>query len=282
MRKLLSANFRRLWRSKALWLIVLGVVLFSLYIAYQGGDFARSRIERGLPADLELFYFQFVPFTGILYGLLIRLFSDPEHHEGTLRNKLIVGHSRRDIFLSNYIVNFTGCCIVLTAFFLFGLLELYSIGPFALGTEQLLFYYLIAFGMTASFAAIYTWITTASTNPTLTALYVGLVWAAMILLASGLYDRLSELEMTGGASGFVMAFVDGEFVEMPSEPNPRYLSGWVRTVCEFVLDALPTGQGILMSEVEIAHPIRELVSSLVITTVALAGGVFHFNRKDLK
>ncbi|MCH5352940.1 MAG: ABC transporter permease subunit [Acutalibacter sp.] len=282
MRKLLSANFRRLWRSKILWVIIAGVLLYSIFCTYMGISYTASRVAKGLPVALEDNFFEFMPYTGALFGLFVRLFLGPDHHEGTLRNKLVVGHSRRDIFLSNFVVCFIACSMIMTAFFLFGLLEMTTIGPFAMGVEQVILYFLIALGTASVFAALFTWINAISTNPALTALYVTLLWIAMALLSSGLFDRLAEPEMTGGTSDFVMAFVGGEFVELPSEPNPMYLSGWVRTVCEFFLDALPTGQSLQMCYSTIEHPVRELVSSLVITVAALVGGIFHFNRKDLK
>ena len=273
MRKLLSANFSRLWKSKVLWILVLGIIAFCAYSAYQGIGY----VQRSSNPVLERFYFGFVPVTGMLFGLFIRLFTNPDYQEGTLRNKLIVGHSRRDIFLSNFIVNLAGSFVILAAFLLFGLLESLTIGPFKMEPKWLTYYYLIAFGTVLVFVAVDTWITSVSTNAGMTALYVGLVWVALIMAASGLYDRLSEPEMI---SGFQL--LNGELVQAPPEPNPMYLSGRTRDICQFVLDVLPTGQGILMAEVTIEHPVRELISSLVLTGAALAGGILHFSRKDLK
>ena len=111
----------------------------------------------------------------------------------------------------------------------------------------------------------------------MTIIYTFAVFIILVMAASALYDRLSEPEMHTG-----MTIVGNQFVEMEPTPNPLYLSGIVRTVCEFALELLPTGQALLLSDAAIEYPVRAVALSVVFTTVTLFVGVMLFKKKDIK
>ena len=71
----------------------------------------------------------------------------------------------------------------------------------------------------------------------MTIIYTFAVFIVFAIAASGLYDRLCEPEMNEG-----MMLVGTQLVEMEPTPNPLYLSGMIRTVCEVALELLPAGQ----------------------------------------
>lgn len=66
------------------------------------------------------------------------------------------------------------------------------------------------------------------------------------------------------------------------EPNPRYLTGLKREICQFIMDFLPTGQCIQMEEAVVIHPIRMILSSAGIVLITTLGGIIAFEKKDLK
>ena len=92
-----------------------------------------------------------------------------------------------------------------------------------------------------------------------------------------LYSRVSEPEMING----LVITQEGMQMGDPS-PNPRYLTGIKREIYQFVIDFLPTGQCGQMRELNVLHPVRMMVSSIVIAIVTTLGGIFAFERKDLK
>ena len=70
-----------------------------------------------------------------------------------------------------------------------------------------------------------------------------LLLALGLLLAAGmLFSSLSQPEMTSG----VTVTADGMSMTDPM-PNPSYVGGMRREVYTFLMDALPTGQGLLMA-----------------------------------
>ena len=82
------------------------------------------------------------------------------------------------------------------------------------------------------------------------------------------------------SSGIIMT-AEGMRMSEPS-PNPDYIGGNLRNAYEFVLDLLPTGQGILMTNVEIARPLRMGLCSVTITVIMTLCGLILFDKKDLK
>ena len=135
----------------------------------------------------------------------------------------------------------------------------------------------MAIGFTVSFAVLYTVVGSLSSNKAMTIIYTLAVFIVFAISASALYDRLCEPEMNEG-----MTIVGSQLVPMEPTPNPLYLSGTIRTVCEVALELLPTGQALLLSDVAIEYPIRAIGLSVVFTIVTLFAGSMLFSRKDIR
>ncbi len=101
MRKLLRADFSRLFRDKV-FLASCALMFFA------GGGFPVIHFfdnmkngERWMP---DYAFFAFGLFVPILLSFVTALFIGSGYSDGAVRNKLIVGHLRRDIYLSGLIV----------------------------------------------------------------------------------------------------------------------------------------------------------------------------------
>ena len=99
----------------------------------------------------------------------------------------------------------------------------------------------------------------------------------LIVVGSVFYNALCEPEMASAAVMTANGFEVGE-----PEPNPNYVSGALRTVYQFIVDALPTGQAILLANQGLAHPAVSLCASVGIVLLSGAVGMAIFKRKDLK
>ena len=277
MRKLLSANFSRLWKSKVFWLSTAAMFIISIVNILNSARVYQSLATDGFFKPLEYFYFQFAPYIAAIMGLFISLFLGTEHSDGTLRNKLIVGHSRTNVFMANFIVCLVGCLAITATWLIGGLPGLFLIGPFEMGFSGFTAYCLIAIGFTAAFTAIFVWVATSSTNKALTVVFTIILFAVMVMIGSGVYERLSEPEFNSG-----MAFIDGEFVEMDATPNPLYISGTLRIIFEWLRDLMPMSQAINMALSPIEHPVRVIIGSALTSVIITALGVVSFRRKALK
>ena len=135
----------------------------------------------------------------------------------------------------------------------------------------------VSVGFAVSFAALYTVIGSLSSNKAMTIIYTFAAFIILAMAASALYDRLCEPEMNQG-----MTLVGTQLVEMEPTPNPLYLSGMIRTICEVALELLPNGQALLLSDVAVEYPVRAIALSAVFTIVTLLVGSMLFRRKDIK
>lgn len=277
MGKLLSANFSRLKRDKVFWIVAAVILIVALANILISANSEEVMSESGFVVALEDFYYGQTPLMGIAFGLFMSLFLGTEYSDGTMRNKLIVGHTRIQVYLANFLTCFAAGVVFVAAWFLGGAPGFFLIGPMEMGASGYLLYLLVAIGFTGAFSALFTMIGSLSANKAMTVIWSLIVLSGLTMAASGLNDRLSCPEMLGGT-----AFIDGEFVTVEPTPNPLYLSGAVRTVCAYLLDFLPTGQSLLMHNVDIQHPIRQFLFSLIFTGIVTAVGVAAFRRKDLK
>ena len=252
-------------------------MILSLVNVFNSARSYEAMAVSGYAMSLDDYYFNQAPLIGAFLALLISMFLGTEFSEGTIRNKLCIGHKRDEIFLSNFIscalatIALTAVWLLISAL-LFGL-----IGPLEMSISEFVGCILVAMGFAVSFAALYTVIGSLSSNKAMTIIYTFAVFIVFAIAASGLYDRLCEPEMNEG-----MMLVGTQLVEMEPTPNPLYLSGMIRTVCEVALELLPTGQALLLSEVAVEYPVRAIALSVVFTTVTLLVGGMLFRRKDIK
>ena len=275
MRKLIAANFFRLRKDRFSWCVVGIIVVLSLGNVFNSAYEAMA--AGGYVMSLDGYYFGQAPLIGAYLALLISMFLGTEFSEGTIRNKLCIGYKRDEIFLSNFISCVLATIALTSVWLLISALLFGLIGPLEMSISEFVGCILVAMGFAVSFAALYTVIGSLSSNKAMTIIYTFAVFIIFAIAASGLYDRLCEPEMNEG-----MMLVGTQLVEMEPTPNPLYLSGAIRTVCEVALELLPTGQALLLSDVAVEYPVRAISLSAVFTIVTLLVGSMLFRRKDIK
>lgn len=278
MRKLITANFHRFSKDRFSWCVVGIIVVLSLGNVFNSAYEAMA--ASGYVMSLDGYYFGQAPLIGAYLALLISMFLGTEFSEGTIRNKLCIGHKREEIFLSNFI-SCALATIVLTAVWMLTSALLFGmIGTLEIEMEvsEFVGYIFVAMGFAVSFAALYTVIGSLSSNKAMTVIYTFAVFIIFAMAASALDNRLCEPEINE-----IMTYNNyGAVVMQESAPNPLYLSGMIRTVCEVALELLPTGQALLLSEVAIEYPVRAIALSVAFTIVTLFVGSMLFRRKDIK
>ena len=188
-----------------------------------------------------------------------------------------------DAYYFHYGLSIGLFCSVFTSIFLFMLLAwligalvgIPFLGPWKMG-PLLLLYLLISVLFLAAFSAIFTFIGMLTSYKTIAQVFSLLFFFALLMGGSMLYEALQQPEMT---SPIVMT-TEGMQVADPV-PNPSYVTGPLRSIYEFLVDLLPTGQGIQMFDLNIRHPLRMILSSLGITAGVSAIGICLFRRKNL-
>ena len=282
MRNLLSANFSRLGKNRLFWVCLIGVFGFSAAVSLYEVHFNTvRRVSLGFAPyeyGLEDITFNFVPFLGLFVAVFTAMFLGTEYADGTLRNKLIVGHRRADIYLANFIVCAVGGVALVLAWFLGGLTAAPFMGLWAFGVQKGLLCLLIVVLFTVSFVALFTLIGMLSSNKATTVAVTVVLFVVMLIVSSSLINRLSQPE---SIYDYVLS-EDGELVMLGMKPNPSAVTGTMRVVFQGLANILPAAQSLQIATLDIPHPEQQLLSSLGLILFSVVVGLMLFKRKDLK
>ena len=115
-----------------------------------------------------------------------------------------------------------------------------------------------------------------SANFTRTVLFTLAIWMGLVFVANNIGNRLDIPQMKED-----VVYLNGEPVALNRTPNPLYLKGIVRKAFEYLYEFIPVGQTMLMHDVAIEHPLRQIAFSVVFTVYAMLSGLVSFHRKDL-
>lgn len=277
MSELMSAHLFRIKRDKTFWACVAVMLACSVGVMLNGCRQAGSMAAYGYQMGLERYYFTLAPAVGFFAGVFSGLFLGTEHTDGAVRGKLIVGHSRRKVYLASLLTNILAALTITVVWLVGGLVGIPFLGLWKMSGAAVTMNIVVAIGSAVALAAMFTllgMLVMKKSNGVVAAI---LLFLGFLLTASWVYNTLMEPEMT---AGFIMT-VDGvQTAELT--PNPNYVSGVMRKVLELILDILPTGQEALLSNGGIVRPLLNLAASVAITVFTTLAGMAVFERKDIK
>ena len=275
MAKLLRANLSRLWKSRIFYIGLAFMLLLNVFLVLDGWNYGRQ----GYPEPLEDMLFQNCIIIGFVSAVVVGMFLGTEYSDGTIRNKIAVGHTRASIYLANLIVCAAASALLLLISLALGFgLGSFLLDPLGLPMKVLLLYSCIGLLTTVSFASIYTLVAMLSPSKASGAVLCLVLALVLLFATSAVEGTLTEPEMV---QDYVMT-ENGMPIPGDPHPNPRYVTGSRRTALEVIYDILPTGQAFQISENECAHPARLPAFSLLLTLVTSAAGAILFRRRDLK
>lgn len=292
MIKLLRADFARVFKSRIFWLCEIFMFGFASYAVYDKWKYTHKFPELYSPPDDLLFAGAL--FIGLVIAVFMGSFVGADYKNGTIRNKLIVGHSRVSMYLSNLVVCVSASLIMHVTWFalLIGASKIGLIRDFETSTGTMLLLILISFFTIIAFAAIYLLLCMLITSKSTSSVTVLLLFFVMLIATISIQERLYAAEYEEPYS-FTYVDENGEVYEEYFEggENLNYISGTKRKVFEFLNDLIPSCQVMQLDErtsigqVKISaedHVVRLPLYALSITVVTTAMGIFIFRRKNLK
>lgn len=280
MNRLLKANVSRLKKDTVFRVCLLFTLLYAIVTIVAGW---RSMEINDTTIAIDALFLNsfgvsgFLAVPGIVLAAFCSMFIGTEFSDGTLRNKLIVGHRRRAIYLSNFLT-----CAISGIFFNLVYLLAVSIagiplfGGFQLETGTLLL--LMFDGMLAivAYAAIFNMLSMVLQNKTVCVCLCLIAVMASMFLCFYLMKRLEGPPMIE-----VYQMVNGK-TTTESVPNKQYVDGSLRQVFQFFIDFLPSGQSLQLSGQTAVHlKLMPLYSAATILLTNIAG-IAAFSRKDIK
>ncbi len=277
MNELMGAHLFRMRRDKAFWACAAAMLVFAVGLMLNGCRQAGVMANLGYQTELEKYYFTLAPVVGLFAGVFSGLFLGTEYADGAVRNQLIVGHSRRQVYFASLLTNILAALLLTAAWLMGGLVGIPVLGLWKMSGVTVTMNILVAIGSAVALAAIFTLLGMLVTKKSTGVVAAMLLFLGLLLTASWVYNALMEPEMT---AGFIMT-VDGvQTAELT--PNPNYVSGVMRKVLEPILDVLPTGQEAMLANGGVARPLLNLMASVAITVFTTLAGMAVFERKDIK
>lgn len=240
MSRLLVSTFFRMLKKMVFWILMICMFVYGVYSSFNAGADVTGSFA------LDGSFFEFLPLMGLISAIFTSLFIGSEYSDGTIRNKLVVGHSRRGIYLANLIV----CSIASVLISLAYMSAVFVIGSTRGGsliTEVgvITSYFICSILVSVAFASLMTMFAMLNTNKAGNVV-ISMILALLLLVSSSfVYQRLSEPEMY---DNYLSVNESGIPTQVEQAPNPLYIDGTPRAVLEVVNDLLPSGQAIQLAD----------------------------------
>ena len=280
MNKLLRADLSRLFKSKEFLIcaavtlaVSVGNVLWILSISENFSGDTRFYLDN--------FVFSPAPYTAAIPAVFISLFLGTDYSDRAIRNKLIIGHTRVNIYLADLITCFAASAVMLAVWFAGMIPGVFFTDGFEIGAFGVLKYFCIALGFTAVFCSLFVLIGTLSPNRALAAVFVIAAWGALMIAGGIVVDELSNVDASE-----LFTVVDGR--ETITEAGRDRLMTY-RTFSRI----LPTGQAMIMAMAGYGHfsldlgkmftsSLPDIVFSFVMAIIITVIGILFFRKKELK
>ncbi len=269
MINLLYMNLVRLIKSKFFWLCALIMAVFGTYLPIY--HYLSNKRHAGT-WTLERDFFLYAMILLFATTILTALFVGADYSNGTIRNKVTIGHARYAIYFSNLLVmivaNIAWCVFYMIPAFAVGVP---LIGWFTCDISTILLYMLAVLVMSIAVTSLMLMISMICSNRTYSAVICLLT--AMFLFAGGFF-----LEMSLAEPEFYVSTGGDIQIE-----NGKYLSGTTRTVAETFYDIFPGGQALQLSSPDPdCNILGMLIYNSILFAVTTVLGIVIFRKKDLK
>lgn len=275
MSRLLQAGFLRIRKNH---IFIGGLILTFLFPTAVIINHRIETAQYGASSPLDNFLFVGPISISIILAVLCSLFVGTEYSDGTIRNKLVVGHTRTGIYFSHFLL----CAFAAALMYLLTLLSAFAFGMPLLGLPMmqfpsLLLYFASGLLLCIAYAALFNMISMLCASKSRANIICILTAFFLLIIGFILLQSLNAPKTIQIAE----LSVNGEIV-VDEVANPQYLTGMKREVYQFFYELLPGGQALQLANLEIIHPFRVIMLSLSVTVLTNAVGSFFFNRKDLK
>lgn len=285
MDKLIISAITYLKKKILFWFFMIGFFVYGIFMALVG---VYENVVGTITLDGCIF--GFVPVMGVAAAIFVGSFIGNEYIDGAMRNKLIVGHTRTEIYLSNLIV----CAIANVIFACSYIFAVIIVGGLKRGTlvsefTQITFLIICSFLIVIAMVSIMTLLAMLNSNKAVNAI-ASLILAIVLLMSSSyIYRQLCEPEQY---ESYVSVDSNGIPTEIQSLPNPQYIDGTRRNVFIILNNCLPFGQAVQLADMfdsegkdnsyEFTHISEWPFYSTITIVVFNVIGIISFEKKQIK
>ena len=243
-------------------------VLLSAFIILNG--YFQTNLTNAYIYKLVARFFGYSPLMGPFIAVFAAYLWGTDYEYGTLRNKLICGHTREEVYFSNLLLTIcAGLSTALIWLIVNGMLGIPLLGTASLNLSlgEMAFYIFSSLLMVVALSSVCCLLASLAENKnSATLLCLGAV-AAMVIIGMLLYDRFAEPELL---DGWMWSDTDPTVRWHPQ--NIKFIGGTFRILLEFLICLTPGGQGVILCEEGVEHLIfLPLCSAFVIFSTSLIG-----------
>lgn len=303
MSRLLYAGFARLRKDPLFWVGMFIMILLDIFLI---GITWRTRIADSVEGNLDEVLFGYMSGIGFVCAVFCSFFSGREYREGTIRNKLIAGYTKVEVYLSNLILNvMSSLCICVLSFVIETILGFLLLGRIQMGLGTVVTILFGSFLTVIAFCSIFTMIAMLDQSKVVGDIAcIGLVCVFLLsaMYLMGALIDIEQYEVTLGTAeeieGYgeitqeeyqkyiteISGLPEGEYGDYFSYEDIHEQEQMVlkRNVYEFLYDVLPYGQAMQYVSKDVKHPGRLWMYSLWWILVTTSFGVLVFRKKNIR
>ena len=277
MTNLLKANFYKMKKNKFIWIASILSVIVAIYYIRDNYNVYHDFLSY---VDINSLMFNYLPVYIIVSSILISTLLGFDYSNGSIKNKIVVGHSRFKIYISNLISTYL---IILTIYLIYVLIICLS-GIFLFKNLTFNFEFLlniiILLLIILSYTSISVFITMTINNDIVSPVLNGLNSFILIIISFILLSVLSEPKYLHSDNGI---YINDAGIEVIDTENPMYIKGSKRTIYEIIVNILPTGEAFQKSRdrdinTNSYQMLGYSISFIIITNTL---GIYLFYNKEL-
>src|SRR5699024_4939731 len=223
MSKLLYANFFRLWRNR-LFQIGLGFMFFAgSFLVFQQ---YRQLVGYGTNVKLDSTMFGYTIMIGVISSIFCSLFVSTDYNDGTIRNKVITGSRRAEIYIANLIVNIVASFLLCFSYILANIvIGVPLIGTLETPLPKVLLILAGSLLTVIAFCSVFTMISLLIQSKAI----APVVCIVAMFLSIAFFNEVQRI-------------LDQPEFWYDGTVNTAYVDGTEREVLEFLYNAIPAGQ----------------------------------------
>ena len=288
MYKLLNASFSRLRKNKIfLGLVILTIIIAAFMLISEYLDKVKYSSVFGISSNTtDILLTNFINIIGFFIAIFTSLFVGAEYSDGTIRNKIVAGHSRKNIYLSNLIVSIlVGIFLELIYLIIVSIVSIPIFGLVQMSFLQLAVILLDIIMIIIVYSSIFNFIALICSNIT-----ISTVSSLLLILIMFVIDML--LSPTANSTEYIQKNIvmdEKGNVTYEVVKNEDYPGKLVQTICKTISNFNPVSQAIEISGNKInmneedfnnmkVYPLYSLGLIIIITAI----GIYLFNIKELK
>ena len=288
MYKLLNASFYRLRKNKIfLGLVILTIIIAVFMIVSEYLNNIKYSSVFGISSNTtDILLMKFINIIGFLIAIFTSLFVGAEYSDGTIRNKIVAGHSKKNIYLSNLIVSIlVGIFLELIYLIVISIFSIPIFGLVQMNFSQLAVILLDIIMIIIVYSSIFNFIALICSNIT-----ISTVSSLLLILIMFVIDML--LSPTANSTEYIQknkVMDEQGNITYEIVKNEDYLGKIIQTTCKTIINFNPVSQAIEISGNKInmneedfnnmkVYPLYSLGLIIIITAI----GIYLFNIKELK